>query len=706
MKNNLKIATLLPYKENYTYSKAAAASLWVADFYKNSKFKRNNYIFGNTDTEDHLTSNYINIEINNLKSKFTSSTIEYCNGFIKKSKKFKFQIIEIHNRPLVFNYLKSRIIDTEFILYFHNDPISMKGSKTISERLQLLNKVDMIIFVSKWVQNRFFEGLDQKLLNKTEVVYPSIHKEKKILKKEKNITFVGKLNVSKGYDIYGHAITKILDEFPEWKAFSIGDEKRNRPVINHKKHTDLGYLTHKKVLTFLNKSEIAVVPSRWEEPFGRTSLESSSRACATIISNRGGLPETTDHCVILKKLNAKELYYEIKKLIVNTNYRKKIQLDGFNNVKHLIKVNSNLIDQIRESLSSQFRLNYIKNKLRIINIYNLGQKLNHRLYNISIGKKFTNGFIRNNHDVLEISDRDFLKQNRNFTIQSVKSKFQEYLIETFKNYKPDFLFFGHTKNLELETIDKFKTLNKSLIISQWNEDPIMPSLSYSKSNIENISYYSQHVDHNFITTDPKVFLKQNNLAKNIHFFFVPVDRNIERYNVFNLKPRKDLFYAMSHGVNRATLKKGKTDERINFLNSLIKKIKNINYDFYGFENKEPIWGDYFYQALINSKMGLNLSRGKPTKYYSSNRIASLMGNGLLTFIDKKTQMSDFFNKNEFISYDNIEDLSDQINFYKNNEKVRRKIAENGKKKYFKLFDELKTTKYIIDISLGKKANLY
>ena len=41
-------------------------------------------------------------------------------------------------------------------------------------------------------------------------------------------------------------------------------------------------------------------------------------------------------------------------------------------------------------------------------------------------------------------------------------------------------------------------------------------------------------------------------------------------------------------------------------------------------------------------MGLNLSRGAPTKYYSSNRIASILGNGLLTFIDKKTQLNDFF----------------------------------------------------------------
>jgi hypothetical protein len=234
----------------------------------------------------------------------------------------------------------------------------------------------------------------------------------------------------------------------------------------------------------------------------------------------------------------------------------------------------------------------------------------------------------------------------------------------------------------------------------------MPSLDYSKTNLNNISYYANLVDHNFITTDPSVFKKQNNHVENLHFFFVPVDRNIECFDVYKLNPMKDFFYAMSHGVNRAKLKKGKTDSRINFLNNLIKKIDGINYDFYGFENKEPIWGDNFYKALVNSKMGLNLSRGLPTKYYSSNRIASLMGNGLLTFIDKKTQMSDFFNNNEIIFYSSINDLSEKIKFYKQNEGSRVKIAKNGKKKYFKLFNELKTTKYIIDKSLGNKSSLY
>ena len=400
------------------------------------------------------------------------------------------------------------------------------------------------------------------------------------------------------------------------------------------------------------------------------------------------------------------MYKQIKLLITNEKLRKKLQKDGFENIKHLIKDNTILIDKLRENLLQNFSLNYIRNKLRIINIYNTGQKNYHRLYNISLGKKFTNGFIRNGHDVLEISDRDYIRQKRNIFQINPSDKFQNYLVNTVKNYNPDLIFFGHTQNIKRETLYELKDLNNKIILSQWNEDPIMKSLSYSKKNVENISYYSDIVDHNFITTDPNILKKQIKGIKNLHFFFVPVDKNIECFDVSKKNPTKDLFYAMSHGVNRATLKKGKNDSRIHFLNNLIKKLDNIDYDFYGFQNKEPIWGNEFYQALNNSKMGLNLSRGLPTKYYTSNRIASLMGNGLLTFVDKKTQLDDMFSKNEVIMYLNINDLTEKINFYKKNNHLRKKIASSGRKKYFKLFNELKIAKYILDKSLGKSTSLY
>ena len=110
MKDIIKIATILPYKENYTFSKAQAAAIWVCDFFKYSDYKNTNFIFGNTIGNDYLTKNYINIKINNLKSKLSSSTNEYCQNFIEKTKDSNFDIIEIHNRPLVFNYLKNKVI--------------------------------------------------------------------------------------------------------------------------------------------------------------------------------------------------------------------------------------------------------------------------------------------------------------------------------------------------------------------------------------------------------------------------------------------------------------------------------------------------------------------------------------------------------------------------------------------------------------------
>ena len=703
-KNKLKIATILPYKENYSFEKASAASLWVSEFYKNSKYKNNNFIYGNTNYKNHLTKNYKNISLKSISSKFKSSTNEYCDKLINEFKIKKYDLIEIHNRPLILKRIAS-IIKNNFIFYFHNDPLSMKGSISVNERLWILKNVEKIIFVSEYVRNRFFIDLDDKLKANTEVVYPSVNKTK-IKKKKKYITFVGKLNSSKGYDIFEKSIVKILDEFPDWKAFSIGDEERRTIYINHHNHTELGFINHRKVLNQLNISEIAVTPSMWDEPFGRTALEATSRGCATVISQKGGLPETSDYTHKLKKNDSNELYKSIKKIILDKSYRKTLQSKSFKNIKHLIKDNTKIIDNIRLECSPIKNFNIIKKKLKILNIYNQGQKLDHRLFNISIGKKFSNGFIRNGHDVLEISDRDFIKNNRSFSLNTSKQTFQKHLVETFKNYNPDILFFGHTKNLENNTFEEFKNINKNLIISQWNEDPIMSGLDYSKKNITNIKRYLKYCDHTFISTNESILKTIDKKRNNIHFFFIPVDKNIECFEVFKLRPQKDLFYAMSHGVNRAVLKEGIEDERIIFLNKLVKKISDIKYDFYGFSNKQPIWGNDFFKSLTNSKMALNLSRGRPTKHYSSNRIASVMGNGLLTFVDEKVKMDDFFKKDELIFYNNITDLADKIRFYAKNDKLRKKIASNGKKKYFKLFNEQRVSKYILDLSLGNNAKLF
>ena len=121
-------------------------------------------------------------------------------------------------------------------------------------------------------------------------------------------------------------------------------------------------------------------------------------------------------------------------------------------------------------------------------------------------------------------------------------------------------------------------------------------------------------------------------------------------------------------------------------------------------NSQPIWADNFIQKVSNSYMGLNLSRGKPIKYYSSDRIAQLVGNGLLTFIDEKTHLNEFFSNKEIIFYKDINDLSYKINKYKKDEKSRKQIAKSGKRFYFKYFNSNLVAEFIINKTLDRKKS--
>ena len=90
----------------------------------------------------------------------------------------------------------------------------------------------------------------------------------------------------KGYDVFGKSITKILNKYRDWSGIVIGDEPRQKYFFNHKKLKHYGYKDNSFILNKLKEVSIAVVPSKWDEPFGRSSLEASSRVCFNNIPNR------------------------------------------------------------------------------------------------------------------------------------------------------------------------------------------------------------------------------------------------------------------------------------------------------------------------------------------------------------------------------------------------------------------------------------
>ena len=694
----MKISILLPYKENFSPSYAGAVSIFINDTMKISKYKKNIVVYGNTSEKKKFNKNYINL--NYLKSFIKSSTRSYILEFLKKEKEANSDIIEFHNRPSYLKYL-SKLKYAKKVLYFHNDPLEMNGSKLINDRIFLLENLDKIIFNSDWSRSRFIKNLpnEYQYSNKLQIIKQSIDpKEINFKTKKKIVTFVGKLNSAKGYDIFGKAIIPVLNTYKDWSAIVIGDEPREKIIFNHPRLKILGFQNHRNVLRYLEKSSIAVVCSRWNEPFGRTSLEAVSRGCGVIISDRGGLKETITDGIIVKKITSENFSKNIKKLILNKKLLSSYQKNSVKNFYLTNKYASEKIDNYRTQFIDIKKVNINISKLKILHITNLNEKHNGRLF-YNTGRRINNGLIKLNHKVLTLSDRDLLTNYKTIRDVTGSKKLNSTFVETVKNFKPDLILLGHADSIKSESLDTIKKEYPQIKISQWFLDRMDTKWKNNKIRfLDKIQY----MDYSFCTTDPKA-LKLDKYK--VSFIPNPVDESLDDMMVYDNKYAEfDLFFAMSHGVHRGVLKKGKFDERENLINYLIKKNPHLKFNIFGMNNIQPIWGDEFKKNLFNSKIALNLSQGKPLKYYSSDRIAQLMGNGIATLIDKKTKLNKLFNDKEVIFYNSNKDLNNKLNYMIKNNKLRNKLARNGRIKYHRKFNSTIIADYIICKTFGINKN--
>lgn len=122
------------------------------------------------------------------------------------------------------------------------------------------------------------------------VIYPPIKLENYKVKYNENgyITMVNPRTEYKGPDIF----LNIADELPEEDFLLVG------PISSdtiEKRAGDLSNVTHwewcEDMREAYRDSKLVVVPSRWEEPFGRVPAEAMVSGIPCVVSNRGGLPD-------------------------------------------------------------------------------------------------------------------------------------------------------------------------------------------------------------------------------------------------------------------------------------------------------------------------------------------------------------------------------------------------------------------------------
>ena len=462
------IFIILPFKESLNPNHAGAVSLYVKDTTNYSVYKKRICIISSDDFK-------------NKSQLFRNKN--YIINFCEKYKSTDIKIIEIHNRPEYYTYIKKYFPKAKIKLIFHNDPLSLRGSITLSEREEIINSCHKIVFISRWIQQRFFSSFKNANLSHTSIIPHGVYKKNKINieNKKKNILFVGKLNHAKGYHIFTEAALKFKKIDPSWNFIAIGNEARKEIFPDKNIVKEIGYKKNSEVLDFYSDSEIAIGNSVWDEPLGRIAIEASSRKCFPIISNKGGLAESKNIALVLKENSSLELVNILKKITKNKSLRRQKQKIFYKNNNFDIKKISKMLDKIRlEIIENKKNINITNNK-RILHIANFNENSDGRLF-YSFANKLNNGFIKNNHIVETISNRSFLKSNRSL-IQpfSPTKKFNDKILNTIKNFSPHIVVIGHVFSINDEVFTYCKDNN--IKICSWFIDSVSPE--FLKDNTRN-----------------------------------------------------------------------------------------------------------------------------------------------------------------------------------------------------------------------------
>jgi glycosyltransferase involved in cell wall biosynthesis len=245
----------------------------------------------------------------------------------------------------------------------------MKGSKSVKDRQNILEKCEAVFCVSEFIKNKFLEEISIKT-DKVHVLFNGVDRKiKKFPVKKKEILFVGRLVSEKGADLYVQTLRSIASTFPDWNFGLIGSfrlgEHTNSNSYAHKVIKDFkeigsqaifyGFKNQEFVEEKMKTASIIVIPSIWEEPFGLVAAEAMSNGISIIASKVGGMPEIIgNNGVLIENINYKKLRDNLIELLKNRTLRESYQKKAWENFKLSSALSSQKLDGYRKIICQNY----------------------------------------------------------------------------------------------------------------------------------------------------------------------------------------------------------------------------------------------------------------------------------------------------------------------------------------------------------------
>ena len=348
-----QIDILLPHKEILTEKNRGAIASVVSNLVLNSASTNGFEVYGVPISSPLKGVNYTPLRFyhqwlygRNLG--LAHAYLRHLNAHNKKP-----DLIEVHGRAQVAALIARKRPDLKVILYLHNDPRDMKGSKTVDERTYLLSHLAAIVCVSEFVKTCFYKGLDKSVCDPDRLFVIPNGVNRRLTaqpKKKKQILIAGRMVPEKGILEACQAVATILPDAPDWSLHVIGGRRFAYETPTRYEHKIFevvaglgenaiyhGFCPHEQVRTAQEDAAICIVPSLWEEPAGLTVIEALSAGAALVTTNRGGIPEAATGRALITEISPQTESIEIisafaenlRKLLSDDSLLRKFQMKAW-----------------------------------------------------------------------------------------------------------------------------------------------------------------------------------------------------------------------------------------------------------------------------------------------------------------------------------------------------------------------------------------
>ena len=250
--------------------------------------------------------------------------------------------IEVHQSIYLADYMARNFSHLPVILFRHNLIDVPSGVIKRSKIYAKLENISCFIFVSEFTADHFKRSWPD--FSPRVRVVPNVAPKEAWFNpvaapRQKKIIFSGRPIDVKGFSEFCEAMVPVLQRHQDWVAqIMIYEWERHKPyarVVIEKltqaaKNVEVFIDRPVQEVRHLTKSaQIAVIPSKWQEPFGLVALETHLAGVAVISSGRGGLKEISGEAAYyLPEVTPEAIASAVSFLIGHTALRRQLQHCG------------------------------------------------------------------------------------------------------------------------------------------------------------------------------------------------------------------------------------------------------------------------------------------------------------------------------------------------------------------------------------------